>query len=210
MSYRMTFRHIAIGALAGLAGVFSFVAVAARAQEPPRPDQLVDALNGVFGKHPGDRAAHTKGICLTGQFMPAPDAPSLSKARQFAKPVGITARFSLGGGNPQAPDNAQDNVRGLAVRFDLGNGANSDLVMISAPVFILREDARALCRFSANGGLGRQRQAQRLLPSPSRVDAAECLAHVAPGAGKLCRRKLLGCACLCLHQRCRRDEARQI
>jgi hypothetical protein len=50
--YRMTFRHIAIGALAGLAGVFSFVAVTARAQEPPRPDQLVDALNGVFGKHP--------------------------------------------------------------------------------------------------------------------------------------------------------------
>ena len=141
MSYRMTFRYIAIGALAGLAGVFSFVAVAARAQEPPRPDQLVDALNGVFGKHPGDRAAHTKGICLTGQFMPAPDAPSLSKAPQFAKPVGITARFSLGGGNPQAPDNAQDNVRGLALRFDLGNGANSDLVMISAPVFFVRTPA---------------------------------------------------------------------
>jgi hypothetical protein len=46
-----------------------------------------------------------------------------SKAPQFAKPVGITARFSLGGGNPQAPDNAEDNVRGLAVRFDNGNGA---------------------------------------------------------------------------------------
>ena len=122
-------------------GVFSFLAVAARAQEPPRSDQLVDALNGIFGKHPGDRAAHTKGICLTGQFMPAPDAPSLSKAPQFAKPVGITARFSLGGGNPQAPDNAQDNVRGLAVRFDLGNGANSDLVMISAPVFFVRTPA---------------------------------------------------------------------
>jgi catalase len=137
----MTFRHIAIGALAGLAGVFSFVAVAARAQEPPRPDQLVDALNGVFGKHPGDRAAHTKGICLTGQFMPAPDAPSLSKAPHFAKPVGITARFSLGGGNPQAPDNAQDNVRGLAVRFDLDNGAISDLVMISAPMFFVKTPA---------------------------------------------------------------------
>jgi catalase len=137
----MTFRHIAIGALAGLAGAFVFAAVATRAQEPPRPDQLVDALNGVFGKHPGDRAAHTKGICLTGRFTPSPEAPSLSKAPQFAKPVGIIGRFSLGGGNPQAPDNTQDNVRGLAVHFDLGSGANSDLVMISAPVFFVKTPA---------------------------------------------------------------------
>ena len=137
----MTFRRIAVAALAGLVWVFPFTAVSTRAQDQLRPDQLVDALNGVFGKHAGDRAAHTKGICLTGQFTPAPDAPSLSKAPQFAKPVGITARFSLGGGNPQAPDNAQDNVRGLAVRFDLGNGANSDLVMISAPVFFVKTPA---------------------------------------------------------------------
>jgi catalase len=114
---------------------------ATRAEDPPRPDQLVDALNGVFGKHPGDRAAHTKGICLTGQFTPAPDAPGLSKAPQFAKQVPITARFSLGGGNPQAADNDQGNVRGLAVRFDNGNGAISDLVMISAPVFFVQTPA---------------------------------------------------------------------
>lgn len=137
----MTFRHIAIGALAGFVGLASFAITATRAQEPPRPDQLVDALNGVFGKHPGDRAAHTKGICLTGNFTPSPDAPSLSKAPQFAKPVPIIARFSLGGGNPEAPDNAQDNVRGLAIRFDLGNGASSDLVTISAPVFFVKTPA---------------------------------------------------------------------
>jgi catalase len=137
----MTFRHIAIGALAGLAGLVVFATVATRAQEPPRPDQLVDALNGVFGKHPGDRAAHTKGFCLTGRFVPSPNVSSLSKAPQFAKPVGIIGRFSLGGGDPQAPDNTQDNVRGLAVRFDLGNGANSDLVMVSAPVFFVKTPA---------------------------------------------------------------------
>jgi catalase len=96
---------------------------------------LVDALNGVFGKHAGDRAAHTKGICLTGSFTPSAEAPKLSKAAHFAKQVPIRPRFSLGGGNPNAPDNAQDNVRGLAVKFDLGNGVNTDLVTISAPVF---------------------------------------------------------------------------
>ena len=106
--------------------------------EQPTPVDLVDALNGVFGKHPGDRAAHTKGICLTGTFTPSADAPKLSKAPHFAKEVPITARFSLGGGNPQAPDNAQDNVRGLAVKFDLGNGASTDIVTISAPVFFVQ------------------------------------------------------------------------
>jgi catalase len=102
------------------------------------PQDLVDALNSVFGKHGGMRAAHTKGICLTGLFTPSPDAPKLSKAPQFTKPVPIIARFSLGGGNPLAADTAQDNVRGLAIRFDLGNGANTDLVTISAPVFFVK------------------------------------------------------------------------
>ena len=109
----------------------------AKAQQPT-PVDLVDALNGVFGKHAGDRAAHTKGICLSGSFTPSADAPKLSKAPHFAKEVPITARFSLGGGNPKAPDNAQDNVRGLAVKFDLGNGASTDIVTISAPVFFVQ------------------------------------------------------------------------
>ena len=106
--------------------------------QQPTPADLVDALNGVFGKHAGDRAAHTKGVCLTGSFNPSAEAPKLSKAAHFAKQVPIRARFSLGGGNPNAPDNAQDNVRGLAVKFDLGNGASTDIVTISAPVFFVR------------------------------------------------------------------------
>jgi catalase len=106
------------------------------AAQQTTPVELVDALNGVFGKHAGTRSGHAKGFCLTGQFMPSPDAASLSKAPHFAKPVPVTARFSMGGGNPQAPDDAKDNVRGLALRFDLGNGATTDLVMISAPVFL--------------------------------------------------------------------------
>jgi catalase len=124
---------VSILALAFVAGA----AVGARAQQAS-PVDLVDALNAVFGKHAGDRAAHTKGICLTGTFTPSADAPNLSKAPHFAKPVPIIARFSLGGGNPEAADNAQDNVRGFAVKFDLGNGASTDIVTISAPVFFAK------------------------------------------------------------------------
>lgn len=131
-------RLAALGAIVALALVGS--TVAGLTADPTAVD-LVDALNGVFGKHAGMRAAHTKGFCVTGLFTPSPEAATFSKAPQFAKPVPIIGRFSLGGGNPEAPDNAKDNVRGLALRFDLGNGAASDLVMISAPVFFVKTPA---------------------------------------------------------------------
>ena len=52
--------------------------VAAVAQEA-QPDDLVNALNGVFGKHAGKRAAHAKGICVKGSFTPTSEAAALSQ-----------------------------------------------------------------------------------------------------------------------------------
>jgi catalase len=132
--------------IAAFAGAVALLALPSCAQEPlqaadPTPADLVDALNALFGKPAGTRSAHTKGFCLTGKFTPAPDAAKLSKAAHLAKPVPITARFSLGGGNAKAPDNEKGNVRGFAIRFDLGNGAFTDLVMISAPVFFVQTPA---------------------------------------------------------------------
>jgi catalase len=127
-----------LGTLGAAAALILIGSVVGTLAAEPTPADLVDALNAVFGKHAGDRAAHTKGFCMTGTFTPSADAPKLSKAPHFAKQVPIIARFSLGGGNPQAPDNAQDNVRGFAIKFELGNGATTDLVTISAPVFFAK------------------------------------------------------------------------
>jgi len=126
---------------ASLLGICLWAAAQPASAADPGPADLVGALNGLFGVHPGDRAAHTKGLCAKGQFMPAPEAASLSKAPHFAKAVPITARFSLGGGDPQAPDNAKGNVRGFAVKFDLGGGATTDIVLISAPMFFVQTPA---------------------------------------------------------------------
>jgi len=103
-------------------------------------ESLVNALNAVFGKHDGLRAAHTHGICVKGSFAPTADAASLSKAPHFNSktPVNVIGRFSMGGGNPDAPNAQKDNVRGLALHFDIGNGNTTDLVMISAPVFVAK------------------------------------------------------------------------
>ncbi len=72
--------------------------VAAQAEEATA-EGLVDALNAVFGKHAGKRAAHTKGFCIKGSFTPSADAASYSKAPHFAAsaPVPVLGRFSLRG-----------------------------------------------------------------------------------------------------------------
>jgi len=121
------------------------LAAPAFAQEA-QPDDLVNALNGVFGAHAKMRAAHTKGICVKGNFTPTPEAASLTKAPQFAATTPLVGRFSLGGGNPAASDSQKDNVRGIALHFQLPDGSNSDLLMISAPIFAAKtpEDFLAL------------------------------------------------------------------
>jgi catalase len=114
------------------------VGMPAFAADETSPDQLVDALNKVFGAHKGQRAAHTKGFCVKGNFTPTAEAPSYTKAPHFAAPVPVIGRFSMAGGNPEAADNGKEPARGLALHFDLGKGNTTDLVMISAPVFVAK------------------------------------------------------------------------
>jgi catalase len=103
------------------------------ATPPPQkstPTQLVDALNGVFGKHPGARAVHAKGIVLEGTFTPSGTASSISKAPHLQKvSVPVTVRFSNFAGIPDIPDNAaMASPRGFAIKFQLPDGTTSDIV----------------------------------------------------------------------------------
>lgn len=96
---------------------------------------LVDGLEGVFGKHDGFRRSGAKGVCAKGEFVGTKDGAALSKSSAFSgKPVPVTLRFSVGGGNPKAPENAKS-VRGLAAQFDLPKGEQWLMANISAPVF---------------------------------------------------------------------------
>lgn len=119
-------------------------------------EQLVDALNGIFGKHAGARGSHAKGQCVKGAFTPAANAAGLSKAPMFAGPVPILARFSFGGGNPKAGEKAKS-PRGLAMRFDPDGKAPIDFVQLSAPVFFASnpEQALAFLQVRASGPDGK-------------------------------------------------------
>ena len=129
----------AVAAAAGCASYASsdkpaIAAPAAPAMSQTAPTELVDALNGVFGKHAA-RGSHAKGFCFAGQLEAAPGAAALTRAAMFqpGKRTPVIGRFSIGGGNPKAPDNAKS-VRGIAVRASDGK-EQLDWVFISAPHF---------------------------------------------------------------------------
>ena len=109
------------------------------------------------GIHPGKRVAHGKGICVKGGFTPTPEAASLTKAKHFAGPVSVLARYSMGGPNPGVSDAQKDAARGFALKFDLGGGSNTDMVMLQAPVFVARnpDDFLALLTAVAPGPEGK-------------------------------------------------------
>ena len=99
------------------------------------PSEAIDASNEVFGRHPGYRALHAKGILLKGTFTAAPEAGLLTRAAHMqGEPIPCTARMSNGGGNPEVPDYKPD-VRGLAVKFYLPDGGRTDIVAQTMPRF---------------------------------------------------------------------------
>jgi len=140
-------------------------------------ESLVNALNAVFGKHEGQRAAHTHGFCVKGSFMPTAEAASLTKAPHFNSktPVGVIGRFSMGGGNPNASNAQKDNVRGMALHFDIGNGSTTDLVMISAPVFNARDPDQFLALLKAVETKDKDKIAAFFKANPNTARQAEWL-----------------------------------
>ena len=99
------------------------------------PEQAVDAANEVFGRHPGYRAFHAKGTLCRGTFTARPEAGRLTSAAHMrGEPVPAQIRLSNGSGVPSAPDNIPD-VRGLAVKLELPDGNQTDIVAQSLPWF---------------------------------------------------------------------------
>lgn len=49
----------------------------------PVVEQLVDTLSTIAGPHPGIRKNHAKGIVVSGEFTPSPDAATVSNAVHF-------------------------------------------------------------------------------------------------------------------------------
>ena len=101
-------------------------------------EQLVDAANAIYGPHPHRRALHAKGCFCSGTFSPSPEARALCRAAHFqGDAVPALIRFSNGGGDPEGHD-AQREARGMAVKLRPPNGAESDILAVTTPAFVLR------------------------------------------------------------------------
>jgi catalase len=103
-------------------------------------EEIVDALNEVSGgPHPGFRAAHARGVFCRGTFTATPEAGELSRAAHLqGEPVDAVVRFSNGSGDPGAPDTDRRDGRGMATKFALPDGGETDIVAITLPVFFVR------------------------------------------------------------------------
>lgn len=134
--------------------VLSAAAVALTAVGQPAaaqvdPNQMVDAFERVGGKHDGYRRSGAKGVCAAAEFVGSAEARTLSVASAFSgSPVPVVARFSIGGGNPKAPDNARSQ-RNLALQFDLPGGETWQMGNISAPIFGAATPQQMLGRLSS-------------------------------------------------------------
>jgi catalase len=99
------------------------------------PEQVVDAVNERYGRHPGYRTLHAKGIFCRATFTATPEAARLTRAAHMqGEPVEAMVRLSNGSGDPDSKDYAPD-VRGMATSFQLPDGSRTDLSAQTAPNF---------------------------------------------------------------------------
>ncbi len=114
-----------------------------RSEDQPLEVQIVDALNKAFGAHSGFRANHAKGIVVEGSFKASSEAPLLSKAKLFdGSTIPVTVRFSDSTGIPNLPDGSDlANPHGMAIKFHLPDGSETDMVTNSLKFFLVSSGA---------------------------------------------------------------------
>ncbi|SFK23690.1 catalase [Methylocapsa palsarum] len=125
-------------ALATAAAMVTLIAAKpASAGDPEAPVQAVDAMNKLFGAHPGFRANHAKGVVAEGSFKASPEAAALSKAAIFSgAEIPVIVRFSDATGVPNIPDgSANANPHGVAIKYRLPGGDETDMVINSLKFF---------------------------------------------------------------------------
>ncbi len=155
-----------------------------RADDVPVETKIVDTMNAIFGKHPGMRANHAKGAVFEGTFTPSPAAASLTSAVHMqSTPTPITVRLSNSGGLPDAPDTHPSALtRGIAIKFHLPDGSETDLLCISLPVFPVAtgEDFLALLQAVAASGPNAPKPTPSQTLLASHADAAKVLSTPQP------------------------------
>ncbi|MGM9956992.1 MAG: catalase family peroxidase [Peribacillus sp.] len=107
--------------------------------KPELANQAVDAIEKVVGTFPGNRRAHARGNYYEGVFTPNGQAALLTDAPHLQnQAVKATIRFSNSSPNPNHTD-AHSPVKGMAVKFHLPDGEETDLIAVTIPLFFAKK-----------------------------------------------------------------------
>ena len=107
--------------------------------DPSVAKRLVAAVASTFPEHaPGTRPVHALGVGVEGYFVASEVARTYCIAEHFkGQRVPASVRFSNGSGNRDRHDGWSD-VRGMATRFHLADGAATDLIAMTLGEFFVR------------------------------------------------------------------------
>jgi catalase len=118
-----------------LTAIAAAATLAAPSHAQVDPNRMIDAFEKAGGKFEGFRRSGAKGVCAGAEFVGSAQGRALSSASVFSgAAIPVIARFSVGGGNPKAPDNARSQ-RNMALQFNLPGGEVWQMGNISAPIF---------------------------------------------------------------------------
>ncbi|MGA8332276.1 MAG: catalase family peroxidase [Mycobacterium sp.] len=99
------------------------------------PQAFLDVFNRAFGRHPGYRTNHAKGVSVAGWFDSNGNGNELSTASVFAPGrTPVLGRFSAAGGNPHTADSPAAG-RGLGLAFGFPGSRQWRTAMLNLAVF---------------------------------------------------------------------------
>jgi catalase len=108
------------------------------AASPTVVAQLVETMRALAGPHLGFRPVHAKGLVCSGTFRGSASARAVSRAPHLqGQAVPTVVRFSNSSGNPDVHDGIA-NARALAVKFQLPDGKNADILALHIEGFPAR------------------------------------------------------------------------
>lgn len=100
--------------------------------------QLVETMRALAGAHLGFRPVHAKGLVCAGTFRATPEARGISRALHLqGQAIPTLVRFSNGSGDPDVHDGLA-NLRALAVKLQLPDGQQADILANSIEGFPAR------------------------------------------------------------------------
>ncbi|MCG7531083.1 catalase family peroxidase [Psychrobium sp. MM17-31] len=154
-----------------LAGAITGQSAIAQEQEKVQAIDFIKLFQQAAGENPGQRKAHTKGVCAKGEFQPIQTTEFSSSSLLTNGTLPATVRFSMGGGNPKA-DEREPGIRGIGVKLSLPNGSQHIFTGINAPVFAGKEPSDFFGLLKAlspdeSGSVNQQKLAAYIAAHPS-------------------------------------------